>query len=182
MSAKPFPQAVRSGIMPRPMKSVTTYTLLAAAVFIALGGGGCDMPVIYQPWTGGKFGADISPRAKWKVSGTLANAQAITDGDLLTAAKGAYRNRNDELIIDLGRHCVFELIIIDHGESQDGYVRRVGIATSIAGQIYTDRYQAPGTRRVTHILLPQPVGARYLRLRVLTPGRLPWSVAEVFVQ
>ena len=163
------------------MTSVTKCLALAAAV-IACGSGGCDPPVIYRPWTGGTYGASITPRTTWRASGSIANPGNAVDDDLLTAASSGYQKAGGEIVIDLGKQCLFSLIIIDHGESQDGYARRVGVATSTAGKVYTERFTAPGSRRVTHVLLPKPTSARYVRLRVTTPGSRPWSVAEVYLQ
>jgi len=59
---------------------------------------------------------------------------------------------------------------------------RVAVATSLDGEAFVERHQAPGTRRVTILSLPEPVLARYVRVRAARPGDQPWSLAEVFLQ
>jgi len=163
------------------MTSVTKFLALTAVVVACLSGG-CDPSVIYSPWTGGTYGASITPRTTWRASGSITNPRNAIDDDLLTAASSGYQKSGGEIVIDLGKKCLFSMVIIDHGESRDGYARRVGVATSTTGKVYTERYTAPGSRRVTHVLLPQPTMARYVRLRVAAAGRRPWSVAEVYLQ
>jgi hypothetical protein len=166
--------------MPGSMKWTTKWlcTTLAAAT----GGGGCGE--IYRPWTGGMYGAKISPKTTWRASGSVSNPQAAIDEDLATVARSGYRYAGAELLIDLQQNCLFDTIVIDHGEEdRDGYARRLEVATSLTGKSFPKRkqHQAAGTRRITHLLLPKPVLARYLRLRVITPGRRAWAVGEVYV-
>ena len=153
---------------------VTAAALIAAA--------GCDVTEIYRPRTDEMFGAKISPKTKWRASGSVTNAKAAIDGNLDTIARASYRRAGAELTIDLQETCVFQMIIIDHGNEQTGCARRIGVATSTNGRRFKDRHASPGARRVTHILLPKPVLARYLRLKVITPGRRPWAVGEVYIQ
>ena len=87
-----------------------------------------------------------------------------------------------ELTIDLKEMVLFQMVVIDHGRDEHGYCRRVGVATSADGEAFADRHPAPGTRRLTILSLPEPVLARYVRLRVVRPGPRPWSIAEVFLQ
>ena len=163
------------------MNWTRTWLCVAAAATVTAATG-CEVGEIYWQRPGGKLGLKISPKASWRASGTAANPRAAIDGDLTTAARSSYRGGNAELTIDLGRRCLFEMIVIDHGEAQHGYARRVGVATSRNGKAYVDRYTAPGTRRVTHLMLPKPALARYVRLKVVAPGRRAWSVAEVYIQ
>ena len=127
-----------------------------AAVAGILGGAGCVPGQIYSDYAGEAFGMKITPKHSWKPSGTIANA------------------------LDLNDNCVFMSVIIDHGESQHAFARSVCVATSVDGKVFVNRYTAGGTRRVTHLLLPKPVLARYVRLQAVAPGPRPWSIAEVY--
>ncbi len=161
------------------MKCVTRWLCLVAAA--ALLGAGCTVSDIQTPWIGGKFGAKIEPKKAWTASGNVTDAPAAIDGNLTTAARSSLRPAGAVLTIDLKKACLFQVVIIDHGEAQDGCARRVSVATSTGGSRYTDRHAAAGTRRLTYLLLPKPVVARYVRLTVVTPGGRPWSVGEVFI-
>ena len=163
------------------MRYVTKWLCLVTAAAV-IAAGGCDVSEIYRPRTDDMFGAKISPKRKWRASGSVTNPKAAIDGRLETIARASFRRAGAELTIDLGETCVFQMIIIDHGNEQTGCARRVGVATSTNGRTFKDRHAAPGARRVTHILLPKPVLARYLRLKVITPGRRPWAVGEVYLQ
>ena len=162
------------------MKYVTKWLCLVTVVLTAAAG--CDVTEIYKPRTDETFGAKISPKKNWRASGSVTNPQAAIDGNLDTIARSSYRRAGAELTIDLQQTCVFQMIIIDHGNEQTACARRVGVSTSTNGREFKDRYASPGTRRVTHILMPKPVLARYLRLKVVTPGRRPWAVGEIYIQ
>lgn len=160
------------------MRQAQTWIAIALAALA-----GCDgTGQVYAPTTGGYLGADISPKGQWKVVGTLANLDRITDEDMTTAATAGGAGGPAELTIDLGRACVFQTVIIDHGRGQYGYCRKVAASSSVNGKVFLDQYAGPGTRRVTILCLPQPVLARHLRLRVVEPGAQPWNVAEVYLQ
>ena len=143
---------------------------------------GCGASPVYYPTTGGYLGADISPKGTWSAHGSLSNAAAATDGDLSTAARSDYNYRSAAITIDLKKACLFQTVIIDHGNAEHGHCRKVALATSLDGKIFIDRYAAPGTRRITILCTPGPVLARYVRLQAVAPGPRPWSIAEVYLQ
>ncbi len=163
------------------MKCIGKWICLGAAAGV-VGGIGCVPGEIYRPFAGQTLGMKITPKDGWRASGTLPNPRAAVDGDLATLARAGRRSGNAQLTLDLRENCVFQSVIIDHGESQYGCGRRVSVATSVDGKIFVPRYAAQGTRRVTHLLLPKPVLARYVRINVLATGRRPWAVAEVYIQ
>ena len=124
----------------------------------------------------------VSKRRLWRASGELKRPELATDGRLDTAAISTLSYAGATLTIDLGKPSLFNLVVIDHGRNHFGFCRRVGILTSSDGKTYTQRYAAPGTRRLTTLLLPRHVLARYVRLQAIVPGDNPWSVAEVYFQ
>jgi len=144
---------------------------------------GCGGPVpIYAPTTGGYLGASISPKRQWVAAGDLYGAPAAVDGNLTTAARSDYQYDGAELTIDLNAVCLFQTVVIDHGQQEHGHCRRVAVSTSLDGQAFTEQHQVAGTRRITILSLPKPVLARHVRLRAVRAGKQPWSIAEVFLQ
>ena len=156
----------------------------AFVVALALGLlGGCDdVRPVYGPNTGGYLGAYISPKSAWLVTGELLDVTSAADGDFSTSARSDYEYSGATLTVDLRRACLFQTIILEHGASEHGHPRKLAVATSIDGKTYTLRHLAPGKRRVTILSLPEPVLARYVRLRVVQPGPRPWNVAEIYLQ
>lgn len=141
--------------------------------------GGCDPE--YNSRT--KFpAAAISERVTWKASGGVRAPQSAIDDDLSTAAITSYSYANRVIIIDLGKVCVFNTVIIEHGSDEFGFCRRVGISTSIDGKEYTQQIAGPGTRRVSIFAVIRPVLGRYVRLQAIVPGNRPWSIAEVHLR
>lgn len=156
---------------------------LRVLLIVALAAGiGCDPTPIYRPTRGGYFGSSISDKKTWALSGTLDKPAAAADGNLATAARSGSRYAGAELVIDLKTNCIFQTVILDHGAAADGHARLVGVATSIDGKNWTDRYSGPGTRRVTILSMPEVVLARYLRIQALAPAQAPWAIAEVYLQ
>jgi len=180
---KGLPRPPPWGIMPGPMRWAGLLVCAAAAVAGGLAvGSGCDPGPIYSPDPPALLGRKVTPKERWSASGTLSKAGAAIDGDLSTLATTGYRYAGAQLTIDLKEMCVFEAVIIDHGREQHGHARRVAVATSRDGKTFKEQYAAHGSRRVTHLLIPHAVLARYVRLKVVTPGRRPWAIAEVYVQ
>jgi hypothetical protein len=142
---------------------------------------GCAQSPIYDPAENHPIG-NVSQRHLWRLGGDLKDPAKAADGDLATAATDPQRRANATLTIDLGKPCVFNLVIVDHGLNQYGFCRRMVVLTSMDGQTFTQRHAVPGTRRVTAAMLPEFVLARYIRLQAATPGDRPWSIAEVYIQ
>ncbi len=126
--------------------------------------------------------AAISDRNAWTAGGGIRTPASAIDGDLSTAAVSGYSYENKAIVIDLGKVCLFNTIIVEHGNDEFGFCRRVGISTSIDGKEYTHRAAIPGTRKVSIFLLVTPVLARHVRLQAVVPGNRPWSIAEVHLR
>ena len=126
-------------------------------------------------------GALITPRQAWRAYGDLREASKAVDGDLWTAAasSGTYPNATIEL--DLGKLCLFNRIMVEHGPDEYGFPNRMAVYTSQDGQSFQLQCEVPGKRRVTNALLITPVLARYVRLVAVSPGSRPWSVAEIVI-
>ena len=145
---------------------------------------GCeDVAPIYTQGTGGYMGASITPKTSWTVSGNLNDLKAAIDGNVNTAAHSTqYQYEGSEITLDLKGMCLFQTIIIDHGKESEGYARLVAVKTSADGREFKDRYTGVGSQRVTLLLLPEPVLARYIRLQVVRAGYRPWAVGEIYIQ
>lgn len=148
-------------------------------MYLLAAGGGCNTE--YD--SGTKFpAAAISDRKTWRAGGGIRTPASAIDGDLSTAAVSGYSYENKAIVIDLGKVCLFNTIIIQHGNDGLGFCRRVGISTSLDGKDYTHRAAVPGTRKVSFFVLVTPVLARHVRLQAIVPGNRPWSIAEVHLR
>lgn len=141
--------------------------------------GGCTSP-IYED--GRSQAAAISPRTVWQASGDMRGLQAAIDGDVGTAAVSAASDGGGSITLDLGKPCVFNMVVIEHGAGEFAFARRVALLTSLNGISFTQRYSVLGTRRVTILCPAGPILARYVRLQATVPGDLPWTVAEIYLQ
>lgn len=126
--------------------------------------------------------AAISARSTWVVFGDLMGPEKAIDGNFSTAAVSEVSGNNNTITIDLGKPCLFNMVVIEHGRNEFGFSRRVALLTSMDGQDFTHRHDAPGTRGVTILCVVRPILARYVRLQVIEPGRQQWTVAEIYLQ
>ena len=126
--------------------------------------------------------ADITPRKVWRASGSLRDPAKAIDGDLSTAAVSGNSGTNAYIEVDLGKACVFNRIIVEHGPDEQGFPARMAVYTSLDGQTFTLRGEFAGKRSVTNALLLSPALARYVRLQVVSAGARPLSVAEIHLQ
>ena len=160
----------------------TKTTKLLRFVFVALvaaGAVGCGSPYVVDR----QFAAGaLTPRSRWKASGPLKDPAKALDGNDTTAAVSEPYYNDVALTIDLGEVCVLNMITIDHGPDEMGFCIRIAAETSLDGENFVRRAEAPGTRRATFISMVTPVLARYVRLKVVAQGEKPWSVAEVHLQ
>jgi hypothetical protein len=140
----------------------------------------CVPNVNYRPTTGGYVANSITPKSQWRAGGNLSTPAASIDGQTSTFARADGR-RDGELIIDMGKPCLIASIVLDHGNSPNACAASVAVATSADGRTYVEQYVAPGTWRVTTLLLAKPVMTRFIRLRA-SGGPEPWAIAEVFIQ
>jgi len=135
---------------------------------------------IYSPGQN-LFTQAISPRSQWTAGGNLRDPGKAVDGDINTAAVAAVGSANATLVIDLGKVCHLNMIVVEHGLDEYGYCRELLAEISDDGEVWYQQTRAPGLRRVTNILLETQGLARYIRLRVVTPGSRDWSVAEIYI-
>jgi hypothetical protein len=126
-------------------------------------------------------GALVSPRQAWRAYGDLRDPGKAIDGDPATAAVSGNPSTNAHIEVDLGKACLFNRIIIQHGLDEYAFPNRMAVYTSMDGQSFQLQCEAPGKRRVTNALLISPVLARYVRLVAVSPGSRPWSVAEIII-
>jgi len=118
----------------------------------------------------------------WRAEGSLRNPQLAIDGNLSTAAVSEPLYAGAFLTIDLGKPCLFNMVVLDHGSDEHGHARKVALLTSMDGKSYTRQLVASGTRRVTTLSAITLILARYVRLQAAVPGDQPWSIAEVYLQ
>lgn len=153
-----------------------------AVVMIVLGAGipgiGCSGP-IYRD--GRAEAALITPRDTWRLSGDMKSVFLAADQNISTAAVSGDSSGRGTITIDLGKPCVFNMVIIEHGEDEMGFAPHVAVLTSLDGQVFTQNCVGVGTRRVTILYLGGPALARYVRLQALTVGQRPWTVAEIYL-
>jgi len=164
------------------MEPRTSWNRWLLLVCLAAAQGGCGVSDIYSANGPKPQAAALSKRPNWRVSGDLKDPAKAVDGDVNTAALSGRIYANASLTIDLGKPCVFNMVIIDHGPNETGFCGRVAVLTSLDGTTFTHRHTAPGTRRVTIASLIAPALARYVRLQAVQEGSEPWSVAEVYLQ
>ncbi len=165
------------------MRSQDLRFLRVAAAGVLLGAmvGGCADPI----YSGSEPGtvASISPKSTWRAYGDFHNAQYAVDGNVRTSAITGPSYDNAKLTIDLGKRCMFNLIILDQGPDDEmGFCRRVGVQISNDGVNFYQIYAASGTRRITYCPLITPTMARYVRLVAIVPGDRPWSIAEIYLE
>jgi hypothetical protein len=166
-------------VLPRNLRSLVSTAALAA--FLSAGAGGCMLDPIAQHDGPRAPTSAITHASNWKIVGsTLSDSRNAIDGDLLSAATSTHPHTGAQLTIDLGKPCLFNQVIIDHGPNEYGFARKVTVLTSRDGREFTPQYVAPGTRRATYASLVTCVLARYVRLQVVQQGDEPWSVAEVY--
>jgi hypothetical protein len=155
--------------------------IILAALLAGLAG--CESLVVVWPDSRGPFrDAPLTDKSKWSAYGTVSNPRLAIDGDINTEARADGRHGEPEITIDLGRECLFQSVIISHGNSPDAFCRTVTVATSLDGRAYVDQYNAPGTRSVTILCMDKPVLARFVRLKATRPGIQQWALAEISLQ
>lgn len=124
----------------------------------------------------------LTPKSTWTATGTIPSPSKAIDGRVDTAAVAPTDYTGKFITIDLKKACTLDMIAMDHGSAVDGYPRLVEVAISMDGTDFQPVYNEYGTRRITTLLLPRPVLARYVRLRAVRAGIQPWSIAEINIQ
>jgi len=156
-------------------------TLAWAALLWAAGCDGYNDPVVND---GRRLtAADISSKSVWRAtSATMGDPEQAIDGKLNTAAVGP-AGVGAELMIDLGKPCLFNRVSVDHGTSDEElYPRQLALQTSLDGRTFYTRKVVLGTRRITNLTIITPTLARYVRLLVQKAGAGSWRIAEIYLQ
>ena len=164
-------------------RKLVILLLIPVAAGATVCASGCGAGAIYSG--GSMFNPPaITPKAKWAIYGDLLQIRHAIDGDTYTAAveKSYGRQKQSSFTIDLGRVCLFNTVVIDHGVDEFGYCRTVGVSSSTDGDSFKQCHSGPGTRRVTILSLPTATLARYVRVHCEVANPRPWSVAEVYLQ
>ena len=155
-------------------KACVAMVALCVSAFLA----GCvDTP----PEGSAPSGALVTPREAWRAYGDLREPGKAIDGDLGTAAVSGGSSAKPTIEIDLGKLCLFNRVMVEHGPDEYGFPDKMAVSTSQDGQAFQPQCVVPGKRRVTNALLITPVLARYIRLEASSPGSRPWSVAEIVI-
>lgn len=162
------------------MRAAFLWFIILAAAAMPLCG--CMGGRIYDAAAPRAPASAISERHSWEISGNLSDPARAIDGYVETAAVAENGGGAAQLTVDLGKPGLFNMVIVDHGGEEFGFPKRMALETSLDGQNFTPRYEVLGTRRVTLLVLPAPVLARYVRLRASEPGSRPWAVAEIYLQ
>ena len=145
-------------------------TLIAATVVFL---GGCATNIV---------DSTVSNKGNWRLSGDFRDVARAADGDIGTAASSG-DNSTASIMIDLGKPCMFNTIILDHGPDHErNFPNRISVVTSYDGRFWTNVYVVQGTRRITYIPLLTPTLARYIRLQTLVKNDEPWTIAEIYLQ
>ncbi|MBN1555326.1 MAG: discoidin domain-containing protein [Phycisphaerae bacterium] len=159
----------------------TRWILLPVTVFLCAG---CEMEG-FNPNGERAAPGIISNQKEWTIvahGGSFQNIRSAIDGLQSTAAVSGRNYANAAVTIDLGRSNYFNCISLLQGDNEDGYPRQVALSTSLDGKTFTHQRTVYGTRKVTYILLVQPIRARYIRLTAVRQNVNPWSLAEIFLQ
>lgn len=151
--------------------------MVAYGVLLALAG--CDEDMAVRP----SGQTAISPKSQWRATSvTMSEPESAVDGRIGTAAIGPAAPKA-ELLIDLGKPCVFNRVTVDHGTNDDeAYPHQLALQTSMDGRVFYTRKVVLGTRWRTNFSLITPTLARYVRLEVKKAGTGSWRVAEVTLQ
>ena len=150
---------------------------LAAGLFC---GASCGPAPLYNEGSRGGTSA-ISPRSSWTARGTVDNPAAAIDGHFTTVAQAPAGGGPARLVIDLGKPCLFNTVVLEHGMDEMAFGRQVQLAVSLEGGPSRLATITTGQRRVTVISLISPVLARQIELTA-APGSQGWSVAELYLK
>jgi hypothetical protein len=157
---------------------VATWILFVALPALA----GCGFAPIYGESQTSYLSNALTPRRQWSASGTVSSPPSAIDGSLDTAAIAPSQSPGQQLTLDLGKSCIFSMVAIDHGRELDGFARSVEVSVSPDGTDFQPVFTGVGTRRVTVLVLPKATLGRFVRIRALTAGNRPWTLAEVYLQ
>ena len=127
----------------------------------------------------------ISAMTRWTISapqGQFEGLENAIDGSSQTAAKASGDYTGASFTVDLGRHCIFNMIVLAHGREENGYAGRVGIEVSTDGKTFQGGWSSLGTRAQTYIPLLTPITARYVRITATEASVMGWVISQVYFQ
>jgi hypothetical protein len=122
----------------------------------------------------------VLDRNLWQIHTSLANRDALTDGDPTTAAISTDDPRESEwILIDLGS--VQRIRMVEQSHPPDGgHPPRFRIDTADArGFPYQLQYVGAGTPGQTIAMFPRAVNVRFVRITVIENTSHPWLVTEL---
>jgi hypothetical protein len=166
------------------MRNVQTILIQASLLLAACAPVGCEMEGFNYDGNRATPGV-ISSNREWTIvahGGQFKDIRSAIDDNQATAALSGRNYANADVTVDLGQLCYFNCVAVLHGGNQDGYARQVALSTSSDGHTYKHQKTVYGTRKVTYILLDQPIRARYLRLTAVRQNVHPWSISEIILQ
>jgi hypothetical protein len=164
--------------------NVHTGFLLICVLLAACAPMGCEMEGFNYDGNRAARGV-ISSNKEWTIvahGGQFKDIRSAIDNNQASSAVSGRQYGNAAVTLDLGRSCYFNCIAVLHGNHQDGYARQVSLSSSLDGKTYQHQKTVYGTRKVTYILLVQPIRARYIRLTAVRPNVHPWSISEIYLQ
>lgn len=127
-------------------------------------------------------GARVSDPSGWRATG-LHSAPLGIDQDTSTFAYSDQEYTGARYIVDLGKPCLLNLVVIQHGRRHEmGFATRVAVLTSLDGSEFTQRHVGYGNRRRTTLSLVTPTLARYVCLQAVEAGDHPWVISELYLQ
>jgi hypothetical protein len=133
-----------------------------------------------------RFTPDYSPcvteRTAWQTHTSLSNREALTDGDLGTAATSSDDHRQGEwILVDLGRPCHLQRVHQRHPAAGGEPPRyRVDVAGD-HGFPYSLEFVGCGEPGESVAVFPRPVDARFIRLTVIEDSAAAWQVSELVI-
>ncbi|MCD4825542.1 MAG: discoidin domain-containing protein [Phycisphaerae bacterium] len=155
--------------------------LVAVVVMIPL----CGCDPVFNP-LGPRANRDaISLPLVWRISsqgGTFKNLRGAIDGLAITKAETVGNYRGTSITVDLKRPCIFNTVVLVHGDKPFGFARTISLATSRDGKNFTQQITTQGTRKFTYINLLTSTTARYIRITVVKPGTEPWAISQIYFQ
>ena len=165
------------------MKRGKIFLRVLVAVVAAIPLCGCDP--VFNP-LGPRVNRDaISLPLVWKISsrgGKFKNLRGAIDGLAITKAETVGSYRGASITIDLRRPCIFNTVVLTHGDKPFGFAKTISLATSRDGKNFTQQITTYGTRKVTYINLLTSTTARYIRITVVKPGTEPWAISQIYFQ
>ena len=145
---------------------------------------GCDLELASPNQT---LSGAMTRRKQWTITGSGAefvNLKAALDENPRTMARTKTSTFSDASVtIDLGQSCVFNLVILYHGDEERGFSKQVSVATSSDGITFKPQAVVPGTRKVTYILLEHWKRSRYVRITANRSAQnKPWCLSELYIR